>query len=186
MEHLLRVGRPQWIASEGRPEARGLLADLKVTSGLRIDVEVDGKLAAIAMLNERLRSSTEGTLREFQQLGLPVLVLTGDTAERTAALGLATDARTSLSPEDKRLAVTDVLTDGGRPLFVGDGVNDASAMAHAHASVSLTSGTDLANAVADATLHHGDLERPPAAASRQRHCPKTHERRLIAFRSSVR
>jgi heavy metal translocating P-type ATPase len=164
-EHRLRVGRPQWLESDGRPEARRLLADLKVTSGQRIDVELDGQLAAIAMLNERLRSSAEATLREFQRLGLPVLVLTGDTAERTAALGLATDARTSLSAEDKRLAVKDVFTDGGRPLFVGDGVNDASAMAHAHASISLTSGADLANAVADATLHHGDLSVLPFAVT---------------------
>ena len=95
-EHRLRVGRPQWIASDGRPEAIRLLAELKVTSGQRIDVEVDGKLTAIAMLNERLRASTEATLREFQRLGLPVLVLTGDTAERTAAWPGNSTARTSL------------------------------------------------------------------------------------------
>jgi hypothetical protein len=66
-------------------------------------------------------------------------------------------------PEDKRLTVEDLVTNGARPLFVGDGINDAPALAHAHASVSLASGADLANAVADATLHHGDLSVLPFA-----------------------
>jgi soluble P-type ATPase len=164
-EHWLRVGRPQWLASHDRPEESELLADLRVTSGQRIDVELDGRLAAIAILTERLRSSTRSTFRELEQLGLPVAILTGDTAERTAAVGLATDARTSLLAEQKRQAVVDLQQRGSRPLFVGDGVNDASALTHAHAGVSLASGTDLANAVADASLYHGDLSALPFAVA---------------------
>jgi len=58
-----------------------------------------------------------------------------------------------------------VLQAGGRPLFVGDGVNDASALAYAHAGVSLASGTELAGAAADATLYHGDLSTLPFAVA---------------------
>jgi heavy metal translocating P-type ATPase len=177
-EHRLRVGRPEWLGWDRRPESNELMADLRVTSGQRIDVELDGRLAAIAILNERLRSSTRDALLELQELGLPITVLTGDTAERTAAVGLATYARTSLLPEDKRRTVIELLKSGGRPLFVGDGVNDASALAHAHASVSLASGADLANAVADATLHHGDLSALPFAVSLCRQAVATIRRNL--------
>jgi heavy metal translocating P-type ATPase len=163
MVHQVRIGRPQWLESASRPEVAKLLADLRVTDGQRIDVELDGRLAAIAILNERLRASTHDALHELGRLGLPVTVLTGDSAERAAAVGLASFAHTSLSPEDKRQRVVDLLGQGGRPLFVGDGINDASALAHAHASVSLASGTDLANAVADATLFQGDLTALPFA-----------------------
>ncbi|HEV3023101.1 MAG TPA: heavy metal translocating P-type ATPase, partial [Pirellulales bacterium] len=176
--HRLRVGRPQWLESDCRPEAVELLADLRVTSGQRIDVELDGRLAAIAILNERLRPRARDMLCEFQRLGLPVTVLTGDTAERTAAVGLASYARTSLLPEDKRRTVVDLLRIGGRPLFVGDGVNDASALAHAHAGISLASGTDLANAVADATLYHGDLSALPFAVALCRQAVATIRRNL--------
>ena len=177
-QHVLRVGRPQWLDSDRRPETLDLLANLKVTSGQRIDVELDGRLAAIAILNERLRTTTRDMLLELQELGLPVTVLTGDTAERTAAVGLSANARTSLLPEDKRQAVLEILDDRGRPLFVGDGVNDASALAHAHASVSLASGTELANAVADATLYHGDLSTLPYAVSLCRQAVATIRRNL--------
>jgi hypothetical protein len=161
--HRLRIGRPEWLESERSPDQAELLAELRVTNGQRIDVELDGRLAAISILTERLRSSARDTLLEFERLGLPVTVLTGDTAERTAAVGLATDARTSLLPEDKRLTAASLLTRGARPLFVGDGVNDASVLAQAHAGVSLASGAELANAAADATLHHGDLSVLPFA-----------------------
>jgi heavy metal translocating P-type ATPase len=162
-EHRLRVGRPEWLESAHSKDESALLAELRFKNGQRIDVELDGRLAAIAILTERLRSSARDTMLELQGLGLPVTVLTGDTAERAAAIGLTAPVRASLLPEDKRLMVVNMVRHGERPLFVGDGVNDASALAQAHASVSLASGTDLANAAADATLHNGDLSVLPFA-----------------------
>jgi heavy metal translocating P-type ATPase len=162
-EHRLRVGRPEWLESAHGMDESALLAELRIKNGQRIDVELDGRLAAIAILTERLRSGARDTMLELQALGLPVTVLTGDTAERAAAIGLTAPVRASLLPEDKRLMVVNMVKRGERPLVVGDGVNDASALAQAHASVSLASGTDLANAAADATLHNGDLSVLPFA-----------------------
>src|SRR5262245_11871089 len=120
--HRLRIGRPEWLESAHSPQESALLADLHLSNGQRIDVEVDGRLAAIALLTERLRPRARDTMLELQTLGLPVTVLTGDTAERAAALGMALPTRCSLLPEDKRLAVEDLVTNGARPLFVGDGI----------------------------------------------------------------
>jgi heavy metal translocating P-type ATPase len=162
-EHRLRVGRPEWLESAHGIDESALLAELRIKTGQRIDVELDGRLAAIAILTERLRSSARNTMLELQGLGLPIAVLTGDTAERAAAIGLTVPVRASLLPEDKRSVVVSMVKRGERPLFVGDGVNDASALAQAHTSVSLASGSDLANAAADATLHNGDLSVLPFA-----------------------
>jgi heavy metal translocating P-type ATPase len=162
-EHRLRVGRPEWLESSNSPEESALLAELRVKNGQRIDVELDGRLAAIAILTERLRSSARDAMLGLEELGLPVSILTGDTEERAAAIGLTAPSHSSLLPEDKRSMVAKMVERGARPLFVGDGVNDASALAQAHASVGLASGADLTTAVADATLHHADLSVLPFA-----------------------
>jgi heavy metal translocating P-type ATPase len=171
--HNIRVGRPDW-ASGGReppvsprlgsPRAptggsRPPLAGELRAAGHRIDAAIDGTLAAAAVVAERVRDSVPEMLAGFRRLGLPVEVLTGDTAERAAALDLPT--RAGLLPDDKRAAVAA----GGKPLFVGDGINDAAALAAAHAGVALSSGTDLAVGAADATLYHGDLRVLPWAVS---------------------
>jgi heavy metal translocating P-type ATPase len=162
-QHRLRVGRPEWLASERQTEIGDLLAELRIKAGLRIDVELDGRPEAIAILAERLRGSASETLLELEQLNLPVTILTGDTAERTVFVGLASRALTSLLPEEKRVAVASLMSRGARPLFVGDGVNDASALAESYVSVSLASGAQLANAAADGILYHGNLCEIPFA-----------------------
>jgi len=156
-QHRLRVGRPEWLESERQSEIGDLLAGLRITHGQRIDVELDGQVKAIAILAERLRGSASETLVELEKLDLPVTVLTGDTAEHTVTLGLASLASTSLLPEEKREAVASLMARGSRPLFVGDGVNDASALAQSYASIGLASGAPLANAAADGILYHGNL-----------------------------
>ena len=154
-QHSVRVGRPEWVGPI--PAALTPRAD-----GHRVAMSIDGELSAVAVVAEQLRDSVHEMLAEFRRLGLPVEVLTGDTAERTAALGLP-PARTGLLPDDKRAAVAEITAAGGRPLFVGDGINDAAALAAAHAGVALASGTDLAVGAADVTLYHDDLRVLPWA-----------------------
>ncbi|MFO0799486.1 MAG: HAD-IC family P-type ATPase [Gemmataceae bacterium] len=128
----------------------------------RVAVSVDGELAAVAVVAERLRDSAADSLAAFDRLALPVEVLTGDAAARAAALGLPA-AHGGLLPADKLARVQALAAAGRRPLMVGDGINDAAALAAAHAGVALASGTDLAVAASDATLYHGDLRVLPWA-----------------------
>ena len=155
-----RIGTPDWIG--GNPE---LERQLKA-AGHRVHVSVNGTVVAVAVLAERLRDSAPEAVAEFRRLGLPVEVLTGDTAARAAALGLPT--RAGLLPDDKRAAVEVAKAAGGKPLFVGDGINDASALATAHAGVALAAGTDLAVVAADVTLYHTDLRVLPWAVELSR------------------
>ena len=151
MRHVIRIGRPDWIG----------LSNVKLDSltidapGRRVHVAIDGELAAIALLAERFRESTGETLEAFCNLKLRVEVLTGDASERLTLWDVP--VRTGLSPEEKRTRIEELTMAGGKPLMIGDGINDASALAAAHVGIALASGTDLAVQAANATLYHGDL-----------------------------
>jgi heavy metal translocating P-type ATPase len=162
--HALRVGRGEWLSrGEDDSDEAALLASLRGPEpDLRIYVEADERLAAIATLSERLRDSAADCLDLLRRLGLPVEVMTGDTPRRADGAGL-TEARAAMSPDDKRQAITDQITDGHRPLFVGDGINDAPALAIAHAGIALASGTEIAIEAASATLDGDDLRTIPWA-----------------------
>ncbi|HEV3143894.1 MAG TPA: cation-translocating P-type ATPase [Gemmataceae bacterium] len=175
--HFLRIGRPEWLGHAERPESARLLTGLHARNGHRIDVELDGRLAGIAMLSERLRDSVAETLAAFQTMDLPAEVWTGDNAERAAAAGFPM-ALASLSPDDKCRKMAELNAAGSRALFVGDGINDAGALASAHIGVALASGTDLANSAAVATLYRGDLRVLPWAVALARQSVEIMQRTL--------
>ena len=170
----MRVGRPEWIQSSQESELNALLL---VHDGHRVAFELDGKLAALAIVTERLRESVPETLLDLKKLHLPVTVLSGDTTERTLALGLP-NSQGDLRPEDKCRRLEEMKQAGAKPLMIGDGINDASALATARASIALASGTDLANSAADATLHHGDLRVIPWAIALSQEALRTVRRNL--------
>jgi len=159
--HSLRIGTPQWIAEVCPAEPSVLPTELKA-AGHRVDVALDGELVAVAVLAERLRDSAQAAMAELQRIGIGIEVLTGDTAERAANLGLQA-VQAELLPDAKRAAVAAAIANGRKPLFVGDGVNDAAALAAGYTGIALASGTDLAVEAADFTLYHGDLRVIPWA-----------------------
>jgi heavy metal translocating P-type ATPase len=142
-----------------------------------ICVALDGELVAAATVAERLRDSAPQSLAHFAALGLPVEVLTGDSTARAEALGLPS-ARGGLLPDDKRAAVEVAKAAGARPLFVGDGINDASALAAAHCGVALAGGTDLAVSAAPVALYHADLRAIPWAVELSRDAVRAVRRNL--------
>jgi heavy metal translocating P-type ATPase len=156
--------------------AEELAAQLRAT-GHRIDVAVDGELAAVAVLAEQLRDSAPQAIAGFQQLGLKVEVLTGDTTERAVAMNLPA-VRGGLLPDDKLAAIESAKAAGTKPLFVGDGINDAAALAAAHAGIALASGTDIANGAATITLYHHDLRVLPWAIALSREAVQAVHRNL--------
>lgn len=115
-----------------------------------------GELAGVALLRENLRASAPAVMAALRALALDVRVMTGDRAGAAAALGL-TGVRDGMAAVDKAGAVRELQDAGRKVLFVGDGVNDAPAMACAHASVALGSGAALSREAADAQLFGSDL-----------------------------
>jgi heavy metal translocating P-type ATPase len=175
VRHRLRIGTPEWV-SGAQSLQKELTAQLRARGHL-VHVAVDEELAAIAVLAEQLRDSAAQTLEGFAQLGLKVEVLTGDTMERAAALNLPA-LRGGLLPSDKRAAIETARAEGTRSLFVGEGINDAAALAAAHAGIALASGTDIAIGAATMTLYHDDLRVLPWAIALSREAVRTVRRNL--------
>lgn len=171
----VRIGRAGWAGDD--VHALGTRLDA-LGEGHRVECSIDGEVVAVALLRERLRDTASDALETLRAMGLSVHVLTGDTAERAAAVGLG-EARAGLLPDDKRAIVEELRAAGGRVLFVGDGINDAAALAAADAGVALAGGTDLANGAASASLYHGDLRVIPWALTLSRHAVRTLRRNLL-------
>jgi len=161
-QSILRLGRPEWFGQLDREESIALARQLPVVSGVRVDIELGGHLAAIALVSNPLRASAAESIKSLRQLDLPVEVMTGDSKARDAA-ALVSDIRVGLLPTDKLQAVEEIVRQRGRPLFVGDGMNDAGALAAAHAGIALGRADGLAAASAMATMFHGDLNVIPWA-----------------------
>jgi len=127
---------------------------------------VDGRLAAILAVADPIKPSTPDAIRALHDLGLTVAMVTGDN-ERTARaiarkLGIDTVVAEVL-PEGKLDAVRDLRAAHGTLAFVGDGINDAPALAEADIGIAIGTGTDVAIEAADVVLMSGSLRGVPDA-----------------------
>ena len=121
---------------------------------------IDGRLAAIIAVSDPIKSTTITAIKRLHDLGLEVAMITGDnraTAEAIAArLGIDTVIAEVL-PEGKVEAIAKLGIGGGKVAFVGDGINDAPALASADVGIAIGTGTDVAIEAADVVLMSGDL-----------------------------
>ncbi|MEF8854738.1 MAG: heavy metal translocating P-type ATPase [Haloarculaceae archaeon] len=124
-------------------------------------VAVDGRVAGVLADADTVKDSSREAVRTLRDRGLDVMMITGDN-ERTAravaeAVGIDPDnVRAEVFPEDKSDAVEAIQSDGRRAIMVGDGVNDAPALAVANVGCAIGSGTDVAIEAADVTLMRDD------------------------------
>jgi Cu+-exporting ATPase len=121
---------------------------------------IDGRLAAIIAVADRLKESTAEAIEELHGLGLEVVMITGDNRRTAQAIArqLGIDKVVAeVLPEGKVDAIRR-LKEGGRSIaFVGDGINDAPALAEADVGLAIGTGTDVAIESADVVLMSGDL-----------------------------
>jgi len=149
----------EWLGQESGPDWEVLAAKLTGTARTRlVAVRRGGVLAAAAGLRENLRASASGVAGALQRSGVQVRVMTGDRAEHARALGLpGVEVEAGMSAEAKAEAVRALQASGRRVLFIGDGINDAPAMAAADAGIALTSGAALSREASGAQLFGFDL-----------------------------
>ncbi|MFN4171025.1 MAG: heavy metal translocating P-type ATPase [Pseudorhodobacter sp.] len=125
----------------------------------------EGRIVATLALADTVKPGTPEALSALRAMGLRLVMVTGDnraTAEAIAArLGLD-EVRAEVLPEGK-VAVVEVLRATGKVAFVGDGINDAPALARADVGIALGTGTDVAMESADVVLMSGDLRGVAAA-----------------------
>ncbi len=122
-----------------------------------------GELIGILALRDALREAAAATIARLRANGVKrVLMLTGDHRERAADLAAALGLdgfHAELMPHDKAAIVERLAAEGARIAFVGDGINDAPALAGAHVGIAMHRGADIARLTADIALLEDDLER---------------------------
>lgn len=127
---------------------------------------VDGRLAAILAVADPLKQTTPAAIRTLHDQGLKVAMITGDNARTAQAIAarLGIDAVVAeVLPEGKVQALRDLRAAHGSVAFVGDGINDAPALAEAEVGIAIGTGTDIAIEAADVVLMSGSLTGVPNA-----------------------
>jgi P-type Cu2+ transporter len=120
-------------------------------------VGIDGQLAGVIAVQDQVRSDAQQTVDQLRQMGLDLRVLTGDRPGAAAAiatpLGFATeDITAAVRPEGKATVIAQLQAEGRSVAMIGDGINDAPALAQADVGIALHSGTDVATETAGIVL----------------------------------
>lgn len=123
-------------------------------------VLVDGAPAAVLTVADQVKDTSAAAIKQFQALGIETMLLTGDNqaVAETVAREVGIDhVKAEVMPEDKVAVIEDYQAKGYQVAMVGDGINDAPALAQADLGMAMGTGTDVAMESADITLVRGDL-----------------------------
>jgi len=152
-------------------------------------VAVDGKIAGIVAVADVVKPSSRLAIESLHKMGIEVAMITGDNAKTAAAIARQVGIDRVLSevlPEDKSHEVRKLQAEGRRVAMVGDGINDAAALATANLGLAVLSGTDVALKSADIILVRRTLDVIPDALALARRTLRTIRGNLVwAFAYNV-
>ncbi len=162
-DHLIQIGTPRWmselsIKTDTLQPQQDTWEDSAKTVVL---IAVDGQLEGIMAIADAVKSSSTAAVRALRNLDLEVVMLTGDnqkTAEAIARQVGIVRVEAEVRPEQKAAKIKQLQQEGKRVAMVGDGINDAPALAQADVGIAIGTGTDVAIAASDITLISGELQ----------------------------
>ena len=161
-DRLVQIGTQRWM-EELRIDTR-LLQHHKATwetAGKTVVlIAIDGEIQGIMGIADAVKPSSVAAVRALQRLGMEVVMLTGDNRQTAEAIAREVGIRRVLAevrPDQKAATIQKLQSEGKIVAMVGDGINDAPALALADVGMAIGTGTDVAIAASDITLISGDL-----------------------------
>jgi Cu+-exporting ATPase len=173
---------------------RAVIEDRAVTVGRvkgdsGVDVQRDGQPLGRLQLSDEIKATSPSAVNRLKRRGMQVVLLTGDSRSAAEAVGQTLGIETVLAevlPGDKAAAVKALQTEGHVVAMVGDGINDAPALAQADVGLAIGTGTDIAIEAADIVLVSGDLNGVAEALELSRRTVRTiHQNLFWAFGYNV-
>ncbi|WP_329198515.1 heavy metal translocating P-type ATPase [Streptomyces sp. NBC_01435] len=162
--HRVLVGRPRLLADAGigLPDAlSSAVADAAAEGGTAVVVAWDGRARGVLTVADTIKDSSAEAVAELRALGLHPVLLTGDNRAAADAVARAVgidEVHAEVLPEEKVHVIERLRAEGRSVAMVGDGVNDAAALATADLGLAMGTGTDAAIQASDLTLVRGDLK----------------------------
>jgi Cu+-exporting ATPase len=159
----VQIGTQRWMQELGI-DAQALQQDKEQIESLGktvILIAVDGEIQGLMGIADALKPTSASAVRALQRMGLEVVMLTGDnrqTAETIAREVGIQRVFAEVRPDQKAAQVDQLQSEGKIVAMVGDGINDAPALAQAQVGMAIGTGTDVAIAASDITLISGDLQ----------------------------
>ncbi len=188
--HRVLVGTPSLLKSRGVQAALSeRAAELERQGRTTLRVSIDAHEVGLLAVADRVKATSKDAVDRLHDLGLKVVMLTGDNPATARAIGGEVgvdDVSAQVMPADKAEHVALLQRRGHVVAMVGDGINDAPALARADVGMAIGTGADVAIEAADITLMRGDLRGVPDAIALSRATMRTIRRNLFwAFAYNV-
>ena len=162
--HAVVAGRASWLAEawslDVPAEAVAAASEAEASGRTAIVVAWDGEVRGVLSVGDTVKPSSAQAIARFRELGLRPVLLTGDNAGAAHAVAAAVgidEVHAGVTPQGKLDVIRALIADGRTVAMVGDGVNDAAALAAADLGIAMGGGTDAAIAASDVTVVSGDL-----------------------------
>lgn len=161
-EKLVRVGSPRYFAEQSfdLQSASEQIESLQKQAQTATLVAIDDSLAGIIGIADTVKEGSLEAIRQLQAQGLEVVMITGDNALTAQAIAQGVGIQRVLAdvlPGDKARVIEELQAEAKQVAMVGDGINDAPALAQADVGIAIGTGTDIAMEASDVTLMSGDL-----------------------------